>query len=95
MVTNANPLQPEKAYEPIFLTELGIVIDFKQLQQKKALSSIFVTESGIVMLVSPVQPLKASFSITVVPFGMMPTPLFISYFATNLKYKREIMLVYF
>ena len=57
--TDVRPLQPEKAYSPIDVTELGMVTDVRPLQSKKAHSPIFVTELGIITDIRPLQPLKA------------------------------------
>jgi len=43
-----------KALMPMLITELGIVIDFRDLASEKAYSPILVTELGIVIEVSAV-----------------------------------------
>ena len=47
--------QPLKAYLPILVTELGIVIDVMPEQPEKAELPILVTELGIVIDVMPEQ----------------------------------------
>ena len=61
-------LQPEKAYSPMVVTLLGIVILVRPLQPLNALSPMLVTLLGIVMLVSPVQLANAPFSMLVTLF---------------------------
>ena len=55
MVIDVKPLQPEKAFSPINVTEFGIVTDVKPLQLEKAPSLILVTEFGMVIDVKPLQ----------------------------------------
>ena len=55
MVIDVKPLQPEKAFSPILVTEFGIVTDVKPLQLEKAPSLILVTEFGMVIDVKPLQ----------------------------------------
>ena len=64
-------LQYWKAYSPILVTELGIVIDVKLLQPLKVLFPILVTELGIVTEVKLLQQEKASLPILVTEFGMV------------------------
>ena len=47
IVTLVNPLQPEKALLPIWVTEFGIVTLFKPLQSQKAYSPIEVTRYSV------------------------------------------------
>ena len=55
MVTDVKPLQPEKAFCPILVTEFGMVTDVKPPQYWKALSPILVTEFPMVIDVKPLQ----------------------------------------
>ena len=55
-ITVVSPAHPEKAFFPMFVTELGRVIDVRPVQSAKALSLMYHTEPGIVIDVRPVQP---------------------------------------
>ena len=46
--TDVRPLQPEKAYSPIDVTELGMVTDVRPLKCLKAKAGIVLTPSPIV-----------------------------------------------
>ena len=51
-----NPVQPEKADDPMLVTPEVIVMLVNPRQPEKAESSMLVTLEGIVMLVNPLQP---------------------------------------
>ena len=70
-VNDVKPLQPEKAYKPIVVTELGMVTEVKPVQYPKALSPIDVTELPMVTEVKPEQPQKALSPIVVTEPGIM------------------------
>ena len=55
IVTLFNPLQPENAEDPIFVTLSGIVKPVSPLQSSNAHFPILDTPSGIVTLFSPLQ----------------------------------------
>ena len=58
IVSDVMPLQPENAYDPIEVTELGIVsVPVRLLQPENAVDPIDVTELGIVSV--PVRPLNS------------------------------------
>ena len=57
--TIRNEVQPSKAFQPIFFTELGITISCKDVQPPKAASSISFTELGITIFCKYVQFSKA------------------------------------
>ena len=59
-ITLVKEEQPAKAFPPMLVTLLGIVMLFKDLQPAKAYKPMLVTLSGIVMLVKDSQPAKAS-----------------------------------
>lgn len=63
--------QRKKAFSPIAVTELGIVMDSSLEHPKKAHSPIVVTNSGIVMDIREQQPKNASSPIVVMVLGMM------------------------
>ena len=71
MVTEVKPLQPEKALEPIEVTELPMVTEVKPLQSLKADSPIDVTLLGMIIEVKPLQPEKADSPIDVTLLGMI------------------------
>ena len=63
MLTEVNPLQPEKTPGAIFVTELGIVTEVKPRQPEKADSPITVTEFGIIVFLHPAINVFVDFSI--------------------------------
>ena len=50
---------PKNAYDPIVVTESGMIISSKDEHPKNALCSILVTDSGIVIFLRDVQPPNA------------------------------------
>ena len=66
-----NGLHPEKALNPIFVTELGMVTFSKELQLAKAEPSIAVTGFGIDKVWSELRRWKALLPIWPIDFGMM------------------------
>ena len=58
-VTEVKPVQPEKALQPILVTDLGMVTEVKPVQPEKAILPMLVTDSGMVTEVKPVKPSKA------------------------------------
>ena len=54
MVMDVKPVQPEKARNPIDVTELGMVRDVKPAQPENAQSPIDVTELGMIVVLHPV-----------------------------------------
>ena len=55
MVKSEIDVQPENAFLPMLITELGMVIEVRPLQFTKAVFPMLVTELGIVNDVSPLQ----------------------------------------
>jgi hypothetical protein len=53
-VTEVKLLQPSKAWYPMLVTELGMVIEDRPLQPSKAYSPMLVTVFGITVLLHPV-----------------------------------------
>ena len=70
MVTDVKLEQPEKADNPILVTELGIETEVKPVQLEKADDPILVTELGIETEIKPVQPEKADDPILVTELGI-------------------------
>ena len=70
-IIELRPVQLEKAYIPILVTDSGIVIEVRPEQPEKAELPILVTELGIVIEVRPEQPEKAELPILVTEFGIM------------------------
>ena len=66
-------LQPLKAPEPMYVTELGIITDVKFVQYKKASLPMLVTEFGIVTDNNPVHPINAHSAICCIPSGIVYT----------------------
>ena len=53
---SVSEVQPENAFLPMLVTELGIVMLVSEVQPKNAFLPMVVTESGIVTLISEVHP---------------------------------------
>ena len=81
------PVQCQKAYSPILVTEFGIVIDVRPVQPPKAEEPILVTEFGIVMDVRLVQPPKAP-SPTLVTLYTTSSTVIVSGIVTSSKYPK-------
>ena len=72
-----------KAPRPMYVTELGIVIELKALQRQKTKSPMHVTELGIVAEVIAVSPIKA--------YCLMVSTLFgITKLVTNESFKYKL-----
>ena len=66
MVTEVRPEQPEKAFQPIVVTELGMVMEVSHLQPSKAHGLIdtvpFLMLTAVLLAISPLN-LYATFPI--------------------------------
>lgn len=60
-----------KAYIPIFVIPLGMVIVVRELQPRKAIGSIAVTLPGIFIFARLLQPEKIECLIVVIPSGIL------------------------
>jgi len=81
MVTDVNPVQPEKALKFIIVTEFGMVTDVKLLQFSKALPPIVVTPSSIITVVIEKREL---FHGTLKFNSISPVPLIVSTPSSNI-----------
>ena len=64
-------IQLMKTHDPIFVTDLGIVIETKSIHVANALSPIVVTELGMAIFVSPKQAVNADAPMDVTVLGIM------------------------